>query len=108
MRSSRASRGNWLRFVIWPASPGRRMRLGVAPFGTGGGDTRDHAVNPGVARNYRQRMGLQPQRAGEGPWIDTCGFPPCGFIAGARALAMMAAARGQGELVAHLARERPT
>ena len=57
-------------------------------------------------RSCRQRMRLQPQRAGSDGWINAGLFPPCGFIATAMDLAMMASAQRHGELIAHLAAER--
>ena len=51
-------------------------------------------------------MRFQPQRAGSDGRIDASLFPPCGFIATAMDLAMMAPAQRHGELIADLAAER--
>jgi hypothetical protein len=58
------------------------------------------------ARSCRQRMHLQPQRAGSEGRINASSFPPRGFIARAMDLAMMAAAQRHGELIADLAANR--
>ena len=52
-----------------------------------------------------QRVRLQPERAGSDSRINAGIFPPCGFIATAMDLAMMAAAQRHGELIADLATE---
>ena len=48
-------------------------------------------------------MGLQPQRAGGDGRINAGILPPCGFIATAMGLAVMAPAQRYGELIAGLA-----
>jgi hypothetical protein len=48
-------------------------------------------------------MPLQPKRAGTDGRINTGIFPPCGFIARAMSLPMVAAAQRHGELIADLA-----
>ena len=50
-----------------------------------------------------QGMRLRPQRAGGDGWINAGIPPPCGFIAGAMGLTMMAAAQRHGELITDLA-----
>jgi hypothetical protein len=50
-------------------------------------------------------MAFQPQCASGGGRIYASFFPPCGFVAGAMGLAMMAPAQRHGELVADLAAE---
>ena len=51
-------------------------------------------------------MGLQPQSAGDSGRINGSILPPCGFVARAMGLAMMAPAQRHGELVTDLAAER--
>ena len=53
-----------------------------------------------------KRMGLQPQLASRNSRIDANFPPPLSFIAAPMDLAMVAAAQRNGELVAHLARQR--
>jgi hypothetical protein len=48
-------------------------------------------------------MGLQPQRAGGDGWINAGILPPCGFIATAMGIAVMAPAQRHGELITDLA-----
>jgi hypothetical protein len=52
-------------------------------------------------------MRLQPKCAGEPNGIDTGLLPPCGFIVAAMDLTVVATAQWDGELIAHLAPERP-
>ena len=52
------------------------------------------------------RMRLEPQRPRGDSRIDPGFTPPCGFIAAAVNLAMVAAAQRDGELIADLAAER--
>ena len=61
---------------------------------------------PILSGSRRQRMRLQPQRAGGDGRIDTGLFPPCGFIATAMDLTVMAPAQRHGELIADFAPER--
>jgi hypothetical protein len=56
----------------------------------------------------RQRMLLQPQRAGWDGRIDTGLLPPSGFIATAMDLTVVTAAQRDGELVADFSTECPT
>jgi hypothetical protein len=51
-------------------------------------------------------MRLQPQAPGSDGRINASIFPPCGFIATAMRLAMMASAQRHGELIADLSAER--
>ncbi|HEV2978229.1 MAG TPA: hypothetical protein VG425_11670 [Casimicrobiaceae bacterium] len=51
-------------------------------------------------------MRLKPQRAGSDGRINASIFPPCGFVAKAMGLAMMAPAQRHGELIADLTAER--
>ena len=51
-------------------------------------------------------MRLQPQRAGGDGRIDTGLAPPCGFIAAAMDLTVVAAAQRDGELITHFSPER--
>ena len=53
------------------------------------------------------RMRFEPERASGDAGIDPGLPPPCGFIAVAVDLAMVSPAQGDGELIAHLAPERP-
>lgn len=53
----------------------------------------------------RQRMRLQPQRAGGAGRIDPGLLPPSGFVATAMDLTVMTAAQRDGELVADLSSE---
>jgi hypothetical protein len=51
-------------------------------------------------------MRLQPQASGSDGRINASIFPPCGFVATAMGLAMMAPTQRHGELIADLAAER--
>ena len=50
-------------------------------------------------------MCLQPKRAGINGWIDTCLFPPGGFVTAPMHLAMVSATEGNRELITDLAAE---
>jgi len=52
-------------------------------------------------------MGFEPKRAGRNGRINPGLAPPCGFIAAAMDLAMMASTQGDSELIADLASKRP-
>jgi hypothetical protein len=52
-------------------------------------------------------MAFQPQDTSRNRWINACFLPPCRFIATAMHLAVMAAAQGDGELIANFAAKRP-
>jgi hypothetical protein len=56
--------------------------------------------------NCRQGMGLQPQSSGGDGRINAVNFPPCGFIAAAMGLTMVAPAQRHGELITDLAAQR--
>src|SRR5580704_6761178 len=90
---------NWLRSAILDSFSDRTIRP----------DTNLIRSNEGVrvARNCRQRMRLQPQRAGGNGRIDTGLLPPRGFIATAMDLTVVAAAQRHGELIADLAAKCP-
>jgi hypothetical protein len=49
---------------------------------------------------YLQWVAFEPEGAGRNGRIDTDIFPPCCFIAAAMDLTMVAAAKGNGELIA--------
>jgi hypothetical protein len=48
-------------------------------------------------------MRALPKSSGGDGWINASIFPPCGFIAAAMSLAMMASAQRHGELITDLA-----
>jgi hypothetical protein len=68
-----------------------------ADSGSGG-----RAIGAHFVRSCWQRMRLQPQRASSDGRINASIFPPCGFIATAMDLPMMAAAERYREFVAYL------
>ena len=57
-------------------------------------------------RSRRQRMGLQPQRAGRDGRINTGLDPPCSFVAATMDLTVVTPAQRHGELIAHFSPER--
>jgi hypothetical protein len=63
------------------------VTLGALP-GVGSGQG-GRAFAAHLVGSCRQRMGLQPERAGSDGWINASVFPPCGFITTAMDLAMM-------------------
>ena len=79
--------------------------LGVILIGTYS-DSSGRAFEAGFVRSCRQRMRLQPQRAGGDGRIDTGLLPPSRFIATAMDLTVVAAAQRYNEFVAHLAPKR--
>jgi hypothetical protein len=95
-----ANHDNWLPFVIRAAFADRTIVLGGAPIradsGCGGRSVDTHFI-------WRQWMRLQPKRAGADTGIYAGFLPPCGFIATAMGLAMMAPAQRHRELIADLA-----
>lgn len=64
------------------------------------------AFNVFSVGSCQQRLRFQPKRTGRGTWFNSGGCLPCGFIAAAMDLAMIATAQRDGELVADLASER--
>src|ERR1700691_2729471 len=103
--SLRSSREDWLRFVIRASSTDRPVTRGVFGIAVDGSDG-CCTINAFI-RRARQRMRLQPKCAGEPNGIDTGLLPPCGFIVAAMDLTVVATAQWDGELIAHLAPERP-
>ena len=68
---------------------------------------REAATDQGSGlQQLTKRVRLEPERAGGADGIDPGILPPCGFVAAAVDLAMMAAAQRDGELIADLASER--
>jgi hypothetical protein len=80
------------------------ITLGSTLIGAGSGSG-GRTVDAHFIRSCRQRMRLQPKRAGTDTGVDTGLLPPRGFIATAMDLAMMAAAQRHGELIACLPAE---
>ncbi len=84
----------------------RPITLGVslisADSGNGGRAFAAHFV-----RTCRQRMCLQPKRAGRCCRVNASLLPPCRFVATAMQLAMMAAAKRRCVLIADLATKCP-
>ena len=78
------------------------ITLGVYLIGADTGQS-GRGVNAHFVLSSRQRMSLQPQRAGREGRINASIFPPCGFIGTAMGLAMMAPAQRHGELITDLA-----
>ena len=100
----RASRRNWLRFVIarlvWLA----RLLPGGFPA-AGPNNDRWRGVVYSLVLGGWKRMGRQPERTGDGVGIDTGLCPPCRLIADAMHFTVMRTAQRYGELVARLATE---
>ena len=99
-----ATRDNWLRFATRASLANRPITLGISMIGADSGEGR--AIAAHFVWSCRQRMRLQPQRAGNDIRVDTGLLPPRGFIATAMDLPMMAPAQRHGELIADLASER--
>jgi hypothetical protein len=98
-----ASRDNWLRFVFWASLADPPLALAVSGTDSGEGG---RAFELRLVRSGRQRMALQPKRAGRDGRIDTSLNPPCGFIAAVMDLTVVTPAQWHSELVAHFSPER--
>ena len=92
----------WLRFGIWAPFADRPITLGVSLTSAGSGQ-RGRTFEARIVRSCRQWMRLQPQRPGGNGRIDPDFQPPCGFVAATVDLAMVPAAKRDGELIADLA-----